>query len=148
MASVLKRLVAIGVATFAFHGMGLATAASAVPAEQRIVTPTTGLVSIESDLQQADNSTGVVTATGNVKIVYPDQRVIATARQAQYFSKENRVVLSGDVDVVQADGHSIRAEQVVYLVERERLVAQPLAGGQVVSKYRLNSAPTQAVKAP
>ncbi len=34
-----------------------------------VVTPTNGLVTIESDLQKADNSTGVVTATGNVRIV-------------------------------------------------------------------------------
>ena len=35
----------------------------------RQVTPLTGLVTIESDLQKADNSTGVVTATGNVRIL-------------------------------------------------------------------------------
>ena len=29
------------------------------------ITPTTGIVSIESDLQRADNITGVITATGN-----------------------------------------------------------------------------------
>ena len=106
-----------------------------------VVTPTSGLVTIESDLQKADNSTGVVTATGNVRIVYPDQRVVATARQAQYFSREGRVVLSGDVDVIQDSGHSIRAERLVYLVERERIVAQPAPGQQVITIYRMN-APT------
>ena len=89
-----------------------------VVAKPRVITPTTGLVTIESDLQQADNTTGIVTATGNVRIVYPDQRVVATARQAQYYSKEGRVVLSGDVDVIQADGHAIKAERVVYDVNR------------------------------
>ena len=43
----------------------------------------TGLVTIESDQQQADQQTGVITARGNVRIVYPDERVVATARQAQ-----------------------------------------------------------------
>ncbi|KRO94011.1 MAG: LPS-assembly protein LptD [Cyanobium sp. MAG_216] len=105
-----------------------------------VVTPTSGLVTIESDLQKADNSTGVVTATGNVRIVYPDQRVVATARQAQYFSREGRVVLSGDVDVIQDSGHSIRAERLVYLVERERIVAQPAPGQQVITLYRMNAA--------
>ena len=106
-----------------------------------VVTPTSGLVTIESDLQKADNSTGVVTATGNVRIVYPDQRVVATARQAQYFNREGRVVLSGDVDVIQDSGHSIRAERLVYLVERERIVAQPAPGQQVITFYGMN-APT------
>lgn len=105
------------------------------------VTPTSGLVTIESDLQKADNSTGVVTATGNVRIVYPDQRVVATARQAQYFSREGRVVLSGDVDVIQDSGHSIRAERLVYLVERERIIAEPAPGTQVITLYRLNAVP-------
>lgn len=103
----------------------------------RLSTPTSGLVTIESDLQRADNKTGVITATGNVRIVYPDQRVVATARQAQYFSQEGRVILSGDVDIVQTDGHAIRAEQVIYDVNTERLLAQPPAGQQVFSKVRL-----------
>lgn len=103
-----------------------------------VVTPTSGLVTIESDLQKADNSTGVVTATGNVRIVYPDQRVVATARQAQYFSREGRMVLSGDVDVIQDSGHSIRAERLVYLVESERIVADPAPGQQVITHYRMN----------
>ena len=110
-------------------------------AEPAVVIPTSGLVTIESDLQKADNSTGVVTATGNVRIIYPDQRVVATARQAQYFSREGRVVLSGDVDVIQDSGHSIQAERLVYLVERERIVAEPAPGQQVITHYRMN-APT------
>jgi len=111
----------------------------AADAKPRVITPTTGLVTIESDLQQADNTTGIVTATGNVRIVYPDQRVVATARQAQYYSKEGRVVLSGDVDVIQAGGHAIKAERVVYYVNRERITAEPPVGGQVFSRYRMAS---------
>lgn len=105
----------------------------------RQVTPLTGLVTIESDLQKADNSTGVVTATGNVRILYPDRGVVATARQAQYYSKEGRVVLSGDVDIIQDNGNSLRAERIVYLVERERIIADPAEGQQVIIRYYLNS---------
>ena len=111
-------------------------AAASSPAAARI---STGLVTIESDLQRADQSTGVVTATGNVRIVYPDQRVVATARQAQYFSKEGRVVLSGDVDIVQTGGNLLRAERVIYLVESERLIAIPPQGQQVFSQMRMES---------
>ena len=109
-----------------------ATAQPAPPARVR-----TGLVTIESDLQRADQSTGVITASGNVRIVYPDQRVVATARQAQYFSREGRVVLSGDVDIVQQGGNLLRAERVIYLVERDRLVAIPPTGQQVYSRVSL-----------
>ena len=100
-------------------------------------SPTPGQVTIESDLQRADNKTGVITATGNVRIIYPEQRVVATARQAQYFSQEGRVVLSGDVDVVQTDGHSLRAERVTYDLNSQRLVAEPPSHEQVFSKVRL-----------
>ena len=101
----------------------------------------TGLVTIESDQQRADQLTGVVTATGNVRIVYPDEQVVATARQAQYFSKENRVVLSGDVDIVQEGGNLIRAERVVYLVDGERLIAIPPSGQQVFSRLKIQQKP-------
>lgn len=109
----------------------------------------TGLVTIESDLQRADQVTGVVTATGNVRIVYPDQRLVATARQAQYFSKEGRVVLSGDVDIVQEGGNLMRAEQVVYLVNAERMTAMPPAGQQVYSRMTIQPQPrSSAVVGP
>ena len=118
--------------------VGLATAVQAqvTPAPPGPST-TPGQVTIESDLQRADNKTGVITATGNVRIVYPEQRVVATARQAQYFSKEGRVVLTGDVDVVQTDGHSLRAERVTYDLNSQRLVAEPPSHEQVFSKVRL-----------
>lgn len=118
-------------------------APTATPTSQQPVAPAaparvrTGLVTIESDLQRADQSTGVITASGNVRIVYPDQRVVATARQAQYFSREGRVVLSGDVDIVQQGGNLLRAERVIYLVERDRLVAIPPSGQQVYSRVSL-----------
>jgi lipopolysaccharide export system protein LptA len=107
------------------------------PQPERVRTPTSGLVTIESDLQRADNRTGVITATGNVRIVYADQRVVATARQAQYFSREGRVILSGDVDIVQEDGHALRAERVLYDVNSERLLAEPPSGRQVTSRVRI-----------
>ena len=104
-----------------------------------VITPTAGVVSIESDSQRADNSTGVITANGNVRILYPDRKLVATARQLQYFSREERVILSGDVDIVQNDGHSIRAERVTYDLITERMVAIPASGRQVLSSYRLPS---------
>ena len=96
------------------------------------------LVMIESDVQQADNQTGIVTATGNVRITYPAKGMVATSKQAQYFSKEGRLVLSGDVDVIDSDGQRIRAERLVYQLDQERLLAQPAQGKQVMSKLKLN----------
>jgi lipopolysaccharide export system protein LptA len=106
------------------------------------------LVTIESDVQQADNQTGIVTATGNVRITYPEKGMVATSKQAQYFSREGRLVLSGDVDVIDADGQRIRAERLVYQLDQERLLAQPAKGKQVMSKLKLNSSQIQSEPGP
>ena len=104
-----------------------------------------GLVTVESDLQQADNVTGVVTATGNVKISYPPKQVQAWARQAQYFTKEERIVLTGDVDVIQDGGNRLKAERITYLVLEDRMIADPAPGDQVMSNYRIKrTAPVEA----
>ncbi|WP_413361205.1 LptA/OstA family protein [Prochlorococcus sp. MIT 1201] len=98
-----------------------------------------GLITIESDIQNADSVTGVFTAIGNVRIVYPARGIVATSRQAQYFSKEDRVVLSGDVDVIRDGENSMQAERVVYLLEEEQGVADPRTGTQVFTSVQLNS---------
>ena len=95
------------------------------------------LITVESDLQQADNTTGVVTATGNVRIVYLDKKLTATARQAQYFTKEGRIVLNGDVDVIQEGGNRLKAQRVIYFVASDRLIADPPTGEQVKSWIRI-----------
>ena len=105
-----------------------------------------GLITIESDSQTADNITGVVTAIGNVRIVYPSRGTVATSRQAQYFSREGRLVLSGDVDVVQEDGNTLRAERVTYDLEDERAIAVPSSGRQVRSTLILR--PDQPAQTP
>ena len=102
-----------------------ATSAQELMAPESVAPVDDGLITIESDSQSADNVTGVVTAIGNVRIVYPTRGMVATSRQAQYFSREGRLVLSGDVDVVQDDGNSIRAERVTYDLNDERALAMP-----------------------
>ncbi|MCX5960243.1 MAG: LPS-assembly protein LptD [Cyanobacteria bacterium] len=124
------------------------TGAAVQSADTAVPAAGAGMVTIESDRQQADNRTGIVTATGNVRIVYPEKGMVATARQAQYFSKEARLVLSGDVEVVDADGQRIRAERLVYLLGSERLQAEPASGRQVLSKIRLQSPSAPAARPP
>lgn len=96
-----------------------------------------GVITIESDLQSADNSTGVITASGNVRLVHPDRGVVATSQQAQYFTQEERIVLSGDVDVVQDEGNRLQAAKVIYLLDEERALAMPADGEQVYSQWTL-----------
>ena len=94
-----------------------------------------GLITIESDQQIADNSIGVVTAQGNVRLIYIDGGIIATGRQAQYFMKEERIVLSGDVDIVQKNGDLLQAERIVYFLAEERALATPSEDEQVFSQW-------------
>ena len=78
-----------------------------------------------------------MTALGNVRITYPSRRMVATSRQAQYFTEEGRLVLSGDVDIVQDGGNAVRAERVVYRLDDGRAEAEPLPGRQVFSQLRI-----------
>ena len=103
-----------------------------VSAQQSIET---GLITIESDKQTADNSIGVVTAQGNVRLVHVDRGIVATGRQAQYFMKEERIVLSGDVDIVQKNGDLLQADRIVYSLVDERALATPSENQQVFSQW-------------
>ena len=96
-----------------------------------------GVITIESDLQSADSSTGVITASGKVRLVHAGRGLVATSRQAQYFTEEDRIVLSGDVDVIQADGNLLRADRFTYLLEDGTAVASPVPGQQVFSQWSL-----------
>ncbi|NEQ96202.1 MAG: organic solvent tolerance protein OstA [Cyanothece sp. SIO2G6] len=87
-----------------------------------------------ADVQEANAVTGVVTARGNVQIFYPARNMQATAVQAQYYSRERRIVLNGDVFILQ-DGNSIQGEVVTYLIDEGRFVALPNDGDQVQSVY-------------
>jgi lipopolysaccharide export system protein LptA len=93
-----------------------------------------GALEVVADIQEADARTGIVTARGNVQINYPARNLQATSDQAQYFSNERRLVLSGNVYVLQ-DGNSIRGEVITYLLDRGLFVAQPKPNRQVESIY-------------
>lgn len=87
-------------------------------------------LTLRADIQQANARTGVVTARGNVQLSYPARQIQATATQAQYFSRERRIVLSGNVYVLQ-EGNSLRADTITYLIDEGRFVAMPNNDQQV-----------------
>ncbi|MBD2124012.1 LptA/OstA family protein [Trichocoleus sp. FACHB-262] len=91
-------------------------------------------LTLRSDVQEANAKTGVVTARGNVQITYPARQIQATSAQAQYFSRERRIVLSGNVYVLQ-QGNSLRGENITYLIDEGRFVALPQTSKQVESIY-------------
>jgi lipopolysaccharide export system protein LptA len=92
-------------------------------------------LTIRSDIQEYDAKSQVVTARGNVQMLYPARQIQATAAQAQYFSKERRIDFSGNVYILQQGGNSMRAERVTYLIDEGRFVALPQANRQVESIY-------------
>ncbi len=91
-------------------------------------------ITLRSDLQESNSETGVITAQGNVKINYPARQIQATASQAQYFTRERRLVLTGNVYILQ-QGNSIRAETMTYLIDEGRFIATPKSDRQVESTY-------------
>ncbi len=92
-------------------------------------------LTIRSDVQEYNAKTQVVTARGNVQLLYPARQIKATAAQAQYFSSERRIVLSGNVYILQDGSNSIKGETVTYLIDEGRFVATPKANQQVESIY-------------
>jgi len=93
-----------------------------------------GSITIRSDSQEANSETGIITAQGNVQINYPSRQIQATATQAQYYSRERRLVLNGNVYVIQ-QGNSMRAESMTYLIDEGRFIATPRSDRQVESTY-------------
>jgi lipopolysaccharide export system protein LptA len=91
-------------------------------------------LSIEATTQEANSKTQVVTARGNVRLNYPSRQVSATANLAQYFIKQKRIVLSGNVKILQ-DGNTLEGESVIYLIDEGKFVANPKVKQQVRSNY-------------
>ena len=114
----------------------LLSLAPAASAQSRLLT-------LEANQQTANSETGVITASGNVRLVHAGRGLVATSRQAQYFTEEDRIVLSGDVDVIQADGNQLRADRFTYLLDEGRAIASPVPGQQVFSQWSLT--PSQPV---
>ena len=75
-----------------------------------------------------------MTARGNVQFFYPARKLQGTAAQAQYFSRERRLVLTGNVYILE-NGNSIRSESMVYLMDEGRFIATPEPTQQVESIY-------------
>ena len=49
--------------------------------------------------------------------------------------KEERIVLSGDVDIVQKNGDLLQADRIVYFLAEERALATPSEDEQVFSQW-------------
>lgn len=112
-------------------------AAIAFPTQLQDARAQTGdgrALTIRSDIQEADRTTEVITARGNVQIDYPARQIQATAAQAQFFNRERRIVLTGNVYVLQ-QGNSLRGEKITYLIDEGRFIAEPTTNGQVESIY-------------
>ena len=110
-------------------------------------TPPSSPMTVRSDIQEANSVTGVITARGNVQVYYPAKNLQATSAQAQYYSRERRLVLSGNVYVLQ-DGNSMRAETMTYLIDEGRFVANPEANQQVESIYLVEESENQPGGSP
>lgn len=129
----IRHRIRIGAIAAITGSWGVALPAAAQPAAPA-PTPVRQPMTVISDVQEANSIAGIVTARGNVQVDYPARMLKATAAQAQYFSNERRLVMSGDVFVLQ-DGNSLRAETVTYYVDEGRSIALPAPNRQVESIY-------------
>jgi lipopolysaccharide export system protein LptA len=91
-------------------------------------------LTIQADTQEANSKTEVVTARGNVLLNYPSRKVQARASLAQYFIKQKRILLTGNV-LINQDGNTLAGESVTYLIEEGKFIANPKPKQQVRSNY-------------
>ena len=91
-------------------------------------------LSIQADTQEANSKTEVVTARGNVRLNYPSRKIQAQANLAQYFIKQKRILLTGNVLIAQ-EGSTLEGESVLYLIDEGKFVANPKVKQQVRSNY-------------
>ncbi len=107
------------------------------PSAQTVQPNPQGLV-IQADIQEANSKSEVVTARGNVRLNYPSRKVQASANIAQYYIKQKRIVLTGNV-IINQDGNTLEGESVIYLIEEGKFIANPKTKQQVISNYVLPS---------
>jgi lipopolysaccharide export system protein LptA len=116
----------------------------ALPPQVQIATAQTSAgnrpLTIRADVQEYDAKNQIVTARGNVQMLYPARQIQATSAQAQYFTKDRRIDFSGNVYILQQGGNSIRADKVTYLIDEGRFVALPQSNRQVESIYMVQDA--------
>lgn len=104
-----------------------------------------GTITLRSDVQEANSATGVITARGNVQIDYPARQIQATSAQAEYYSNERRIVLSGNV-LINQEGNTLQAEVVTYLIDEGQFVAVPTPENQVESVYLVPESQPESVQ--
>jgi lipopolysaccharide export system protein LptA len=116
--------------SIAFASMIAPIPATPVQAQQ----PNNQGFSINADTQEANSKTEVVTATGNVRINYPSRKVQAQANLALYYIKQKRILLTGNVLIVQ-NGSTLEGDSVTYLIDEGKFIVNPKAKQQVRSNY-------------
>lgn len=136
-------LAAMSLATFA---TATVTPVASPDAVAQVTDPSQALT-LRADVQEANAVTGVITARGNVQINYPARQIQATSVQAQYYSRERRIVLTGNVYVLQ-NGNSLQGEVITYLIDEGRFVALPDSGQQVESIYIVQDPAASPTPAP
>jgi lipopolysaccharide export system protein LptA len=96
--------------------------------------PNSAGLSIQADTQEANSKTGIATARGNVQLNYPSRKIQARASLAQYYTKQKRIVLTGNVVIVR-EGSTLEGEIVTYLIDEGKFIVNPKPQQQVRSNY-------------
>lgn len=68
-------------------------------------------ITLQSDVQQIDPDTGTLTATGNVRLSYPERQLEGFAEQVQYLESQGLLILLGEARLIQ-QGDVLEGEQI------------------------------------
>lgn len=95
-------LLASGLATAPAFAQSVEDLASDVPSDAQML--------LESETLVYDNDSQTVTAVGGVQIDYAGNRLVA--QRVEYDRKTQRLVASGDVEIINSDGTKINSEHI------------------------------------
>lgn len=96
--------------------------------------PSSQKFTLDADTQEANSKTEVATVRGNVKFNYPSRKIQGKADLGQYYIKQKRIVLTGNVSIVQ-NGNTLEGESITYSIGEGKFVANPKVNKQVRSNY-------------
>jgi lipopolysaccharide export system protein LptA len=116
--------------------LSIVSTTTIIPISAQSQQPNPKGFTIGADIQEANSKTEVATARGNVRLNYPSRKIQGQANLAQYFIKQQRIVLSGNV-LINQNGNTIEGETITYLIDEGKFIANPKDKQQVRSNYIL-----------
>ena len=93
---------------------------------------------IESNKQRSDLKNSIFYADGDVLITNKNKKFIARSEKAIFYKLIGKVNLIGDVEVLSGDMNKLKADEVIYYLNENKLEAIAAKNQKVITKFVFN----------